>query len=360
MPSPGPTGKIRADGVREKFLRGATALQELIEPMVTGKPYPIKGLVIYATNLFHSIPNVERTKQALKNLDFVLVIDVLPQDHIAWADVVLPEATYLERFDELWACSHKTPYVALREPAVPALYDTKPAWWMARELGTRLGLASFFPFKTAEEYINTRLSSLSLTIDKLHELGGVTIQKGKPYLTDFEAEKTSPFATASQKIELYSEAMAKSGHPALPSYQPVAEPPPGMLRLVYGRSPVHTFAKTQNTPVLAELMPENSVWLNADVAATLGLKDGQKVMLENQDGARSGPVKVMATQRIRKDVVYMVHGFGHNAPDLKRANKRGASDTVLQTRYALDPISGGAGMRVNFVKLVAVSAGKEG
>ena len=48
----------------------------------------------------------------------------------------------------------------------------------------------------------------------------------------------------------------------------------------------------------------------------------------------------------------MVHGFGHNAPGLSRANGRGASDTALITNYVLDPISGGAGMRVNFVRLV--------
>jgi thiosulfate reductase / polysulfide reductase chain A len=359
VPSPGPTGKIRADGVRDRFLRGATAVQELIEPMITGNPYPIKGLVVYATNLFHTIPNVPRTKEALKKLDFLLVIDVLPQDHISWADVVLPEATYLERYDELWSCSHKTPYIALREPAIQPLYDTRPGWWMARELGNRLGLSDFFPFKTAEEYINTRLSSIGLSIDKLRAMGGVTIQQGKPYLADYEAEKASPFVTTSGKIELYSEAMTKSGHPALPSYEPVAEAPAGMLRLVYGRSPVHTFGKTQNTPVLSELQSENAVWLNEEVAATLGLKDGARVMIENQDGARSGPVLVKVTQRIRTDVVFMVHGFGHNAPGMKRAHKRGASDTALETTYVLDPISGGAGMRVNFVKLVSVNSAKE-
>jgi len=353
VPSPGPTGKIRADGVRQKFLRGATAMQELIEPMITGQPYPIKGLVVYGTNLFHTIPNVPRTKEALKKLDFVLAIDVLPQDHIPWADVVLPEATYLERYDELWACSHKTPYVALREPAIAPLYDTKPGWWMARELGNRLGLADFFPWTTAEEYINRRLSSLGLNIAKLREMGGVAVQKGKPYLADYEAEKASPFAaTASKKIELYSGALAQAGLTALPSYEPVAEAPAGMLRLVYGRSPVHTFAKTQNTPLLSELQPENALWINADVAASLGFQNGETVMLENQDGARSGPVKVRATQRIRKDVVYMVHGFGHDAPGMKRANRRGASDAALQTRYDLDKISGGAGMRNNFVRLV--------
>jgi len=347
---PGPTGKVRADGAREKFLRGGTAIQELIEPMITGKPYPIKGLIAYGVSLFHTIPNVPRTKEALKNLDFVMVVDTLPQDHVAWADVVLPEATYLERYDELWACGHKTPYIALREPAVEPYAQTKPAWWMVRELGIRLGLQDFFKWQTAEEYLNARLSSIGLNVAKLHEQGGIAIQKGKPWLADFENE--SPFATASKKVELYSEALAKANLKPLPEYEPPAEVPAGFFRLLYGRSPVHTFSRTQNTPILNELYPENEVWVNADVAAQLGLQNGQRVWVENQDGKRSGPVKVKATQRIRQDCVYMVHGFGHDAPGMKRAHKRGASDTALQTRYALDPVSGGAGLRVNFVKLV--------
>ena len=320
--------------------------------MVTGKPYPIKGLVVYGTNLLHTVPNVPRTKEALRKLDFVMSIDVLPQDHIAWSDVVLPEATYLERYDELWSCGHKTPYIALREPAVEPLGQSKPGWWMARELGIRLGLAEFFPFETAEEYLNQRLSSLGLNLDQLREQGGVVVQKGKPYLADFEKDNTSPFTTPSKKVELYSAALAHDKLDPMPVYEPVADVPQGYFRLLYGRHPLHTFAKTQNTPVLNELYGENEVWLNEDVAKTMGLQNGDRVMLENQDGARSGPIKVKATQRIRQDAVYMVHGFGHDAPGLTRAHKKGASDAVLQTRYALDPISGGAGLRVNFVKLV--------
>lgn len=77
-------------------------------------------------------------------------------------------------------------------------------------------------------------------------------------------------------------------------------------------------------------------------------------MLENQDGVQSGPIRVKVTERIRKDCVYMVHGFGHDAPGMTRAHKRGASDAALQTRYALDPICGGAGLRVNFIRLLKV------
>ncbi|MCB0183109.1 MAG: molybdopterin-dependent oxidoreductase, partial [Caldilineaceae bacterium] len=346
----GPTGKARADGARGSFLRGATALQELIEPMISGEPYPIKGLIVYGVNLLHSLPNPERTKAALKALDFVLVIDVLPQEHVAWADMVFPEATSLERYDDLWTLPHKTPYIALREPAVEPLYETKPGWWMARELGLRLGLEKYFKWETAEEFINERLLSIGSNIEKLREAKGVITQKGKPYLADYNG--SSPFPTHSGKIEFYSEELALLGYDALPVYEPVAEPPAGYFRLLYGRHPVHTFAKTQNTPLLNELYGENDLWLNEDSAAAAGLANGDYVMLENQDGVQSGPVRVKATPRIRGDAVFMAHGFGQQAKGLTNAYGKGASDAALISQYALDPLSGGAGLRVNFVKLV--------
>ncbi len=346
----GPSGKARADGARTTFLRGATAMQELIEPMITGEPYPIKALIVYGANLLNTVPNVPRTLEALKQLDLVVAIDVLPQAHVAWADYVLPEATSLERYDELSTVAHKTPYIALREPAVAPLYDTKPGWWIARELGLRVGLDAFFKWETIEEYLNARLMSIGSNMEQMHAQKGIIVQKGKPYLEDFNG--ASPFATKSGKIELYSAELALAGHDPLPVYTPVEEPPQGYFRLLYGRHPVHTFAKTQNTPLLNELYPENEVWVNADAAAAQGLQDGQYVWLENQDGARSGPIKIKVTQRIRPDAVFMAHGFGQQAPGLTRANGKGASDTQLQTRYVLDPISGGAGMRVNFVRIV--------
>jgi thiosulfate reductase/polysulfide reductase chain A len=64
-------------------------------------------------------------------------------------------------------------------------------------------------------------------------------------------------------------------------------------------------------------------------------------------------VKVLATERIRPDCVYLVHGFGHTAVRLRRAYGRGASDAALVTRAATDPLMGGTGMHVNFVSLEA-------
>jgi len=75
-------------------------------------------------------------------------------------------------------------------------------------------------------------------------------------------------------------------------------------------------------------------------------------VLENQDGVKSLPIKLRATEGIRRDCVYMVHGFGNTSKQLRRAYGRGASDTGLMTRVQVDPIMGGTGMRVNFVRLL--------
>jgi thiosulfate reductase/polysulfide reductase chain A len=324
-------------------------MQELIEPMITGEPYPIKALIVSGVNLLNSIPMVERTIEALKQLEFVLVIDVLPMEHVAWADIVMPEATILERYEELSTIAHKTPYISLREPAVEPFYDTKPSWWIAREIGLRTGLEKFFKWETAEEFINERLATIGSSIEKMRASEGIIVQKPKAYFEDFGT--TSPFHTPTGKIQLYSHELELAGFDPIPTYEPVEEPPEDYFRLLYGRHPVHTFAKTQNTPLLSELYSENEVWINAAAAKKLKIKDGATVILENQDGVESTPVKAKVTERIRPDAVFMVHGFGHNAEGLTQANGMGASDTVLQSRYVLDPISGGAGMRVNFVRI---------
>jgi thiosulfate reductase/polysulfide reductase chain A len=140
----------------------------------------------------------------------------------------------------------------------------------------------------------------------------------------------------------------------VPIYHKPAEPPPGSFRLLSGRSPVHTFSRTQSNRVLSDMMDENEVWINADVARRMDLKSGDYVRLKNQDAVISNRVRVKATQRIRSDCVFMVHGFGHTSRGMKHAFQKGASDAQLITRYVTDPLMGGTGMNVNFVTLEPV------
>jgi thiosulfate reductase/polysulfide reductase chain A len=340
-------GKVDNPGGKYPFANEAITTG-IRDATLTGKPYPIKGWMTYATNLLMALPNDAETINAIKNLDLIVVIDVIPTEMAGWADVVLPESTYLERFDELNPELFRDPFVALRQPVVPSPHDQKPNWWIARELAGKLGLGSYYPWKTIEEYLDYRLTKAGLSFAALKQKGVI---RGTPQPVFFEDGVKPEFATESGKIEFYSTTLGDRGFDPVPKFTRPAEPPPGTFRLIFGRAPVHTFGRTQSNPILNEMMDENEVWLNADVAARMGVAHGSYVTLKNQDGVVSNRVRVKATERIRPDCIYMVHGFGHTAVRLRRAFGKGASDAQLVTRYATDPLMGGTGMNVNFVSI---------
>ncbi|MDZ7345683.1 MAG: molybdopterin-dependent oxidoreductase, partial [candidate division KSB1 bacterium] len=121
------------------------------EATLTGQPYPIKGWMVYATNLMHALPNEEETIRAIQNLDLMVVIDVIPAEIAGWADVVLPESVYLERYDDLNVEWFREPFVALRQPVVDSPHDQKPNWWIAKKLAEKLGLGHYFPWNDIDE-----------------------------------------------------------------------------------------------------------------------------------------------------------------------------------------------------------------
>ncbi len=318
------------------------------EATLTGKPYPIKSWFVYATNLLHALPNEEETIRAINNLDLLVVIDIIPSEITGYADVVLPESVYLERHDDLNVEWFREPFVALRQPVMESPYDTKPNWWMAKRLAELLGLGHFYPWNTIEEYLRYRIEAAGLNFDQLKKDG---IIRGERQPIFFSEGIPAEFSTPSGKIEFYSVQLAQAGFDPVPVYTKPAEPPPGSFRLLYGRSPVHSFSRTQSNRLLSEMMDENEVWINADIARRMGVRTGEYVRLKNQDGTVSNKVKVLATERIRTDCVYMVHGFGHTSKALRHAFGKGASDAQLITRYVNDPLMGGTAMNVNFVTI---------
>ena len=269
-----------------------------------------------------------------------------------WADVVLPECTYLERYDSMRDSPHRKPAIALRIPAVEPKYESKPAYWMARELANRLGKGGYFPFEKLEDLLDWQLKQMGSSLEEMKKAGVKTWEREVDDLFFGEGEDIS-FWTNTGKIELYSTAMENEGFGPLPVYTPHPEPPEGFYRLIYGRAPMHTFSRTSNNANLFDLMDENSLWVNPRVAREWGLSSGQYIHMKNQDGVETDfPIKVRITERIRWDSVYMVHGFGHADKKLTRTYGRGANDTKLITNVMMDPVMGGTGMRGNFVTFV--------
>lgn len=350
-------GKTRADGVGGDVPFGHEGLvNRMRDATRTGKPYPIKAWMVYGTNLLANTPGPKETLAAMEKLDFIMAVDVLPSEITGYADVVFPECTYLERHDDFRIASTDVDFIQYRQPVVPPLKGTKPGWWIAKELGRRLGLGKYFPWKDYQEYLDKRISLAKLSGSDLHQRG-VLVREGGPRF--FEEGAPARFWTKSRKIELFSQTLLQKGFDPVPRYTRHEQPPLGNYRLIYGRAPTHTFNYTQNNKLLLDHFPENTAWMNAREARGQGLRDGDWIRLKNRDGVLSLPVRVKVTEGIRPDCVYLVHGFGHTDGRLSLAVRRGASDNALMSRYEIDPLCGATGMRVTFVEVTKVSGAAE-
>ena len=319
----------------------------------------IKGWFVCGTNLIHTIPNQQRTLEALQNQELVVVVDTMPMEITGYADVVLPECTYLERYDDLRAAPYRNASIALRMPAAKPKYHSKPASWIAQKLGERLGLKDYFNYQDYDEVLDWQLVQIGSSLREMRKKGVIVMEREEKDMY-MDESKNQKFNTPTGLIELYSYELEDEGFDPLPNYTAHPEPPEGYYRLNYGRAPMHTFAKTNNNPYLQNIMDENCIWMNPAIAKEWGLKNGQNLWLKNSHGKVSTyPGKVRITERMGPDSVYMVHGFGHSDERLSATYGKGISDSELITEASIDPIMGGTGMRGTFVTFLTQKPGKE-
>jgi thiosulfate reductase/polysulfide reductase chain A len=327
-----------------------TVSQALIEASAGPDAY-YKGWIVYGTNLPSSIPGIRPTlQQAAQSLELIVVVDTLPAEITGYADVVLPECSYLERYDVIRNSGARLPSLALRMPAFEPRYQSRPGWWIAREIGLALDLDKYFPWKDYKEVLDWQFKQVGSSLEEMQRIG----VKHFPRKTPLYFDKRHPprFWTPSGRIELYSQQLADAGFDPIPRYTQPLDPPENFYRLNYGRIPAHTFGKTTNNPLLFQLAPENTLWINPMVARHWRLKSGHYVRLRNQDGITSNPVRVRVTERTGPDAVFMAHGFGQRPHKLRLTQGAGADDSELMSRLLIDPIMGATGMRGNFVTFV--------
>jgi anaerobic selenocysteine-containing dehydrogenase len=122
-----------------------------------GDPYPIDTLMIFMANMaWNSSMNPGEARRMLndKNEDgeykipFLVVCDAFQSETTAFADLVLPDTTYLERHDVMSMLDRPIsefdgPMDSVRIPVLPVTGDCKPFQEVLIELASRLKLPAF-------------------------------------------------------------------------------------------------------------------------------------------------------------------------------------------------------------------------
>jgi len=313
----------------------------------TGQPYPIKALISYRYDPMASLPDPEAQKTYLDNLDLLVSIDVNYSETGWFSDVILPEATYLERSNILATQKGVKPSFLIRRQAVAPRFDSKPGWEIFTLLAEKMGVGNYFPYRSIEDIWTYQLEGTGLTLQDFAAKGFVSLTD-KPVFQDRDNLK---FKTPSGKIELISQALAKNNFPSFAPYIRPKKPDEGYFRLTFGRSPVHTHAQSQNISYLNEILSENSLWINDRKASEIGIENND--LVEVSSDSYVGMIKACVTPYIHPEAVYMLHGFGNEIPLKKRSYGKGIRDTKLETGLleTVDPVGGGVAYLECMVKV---------
>jgi thiosulfate reductase/polysulfide reductase chain A len=331
----------RVDGVGTKFKHFDTGpgLMHLLFPAIlSGEPYPMGAYIAYRHDPLTSLPDPDVMKQALDKLDLIVSIDVNYSETAWYADVILPEATFLERGSIIAEKKGAKPNLQLRDQCISPRFDSRPAWWIFREILRRLGKSEALEFETLEDIWNYQLEGTGISLDELRSKGVLGLVSKEERR---DRDTGLGFKTKSGKIELVSPALDEAGLPSLaPFYDPPANEP-GQFNLVFGRVAYHNHAHTMNNPLLNELMSENALWINKATGGELGIGDGDTIEVKANGYSTKGKVKL--TEFIHREAAFMVHGFGRTVPLQTRTYGKGMADQRLMkgklTSY--DPAGGG-------------------
>jgi thiosulfate reductase/polysulfide reductase chain A len=330
---------LRLDGTPWKYPLVPLKLgvfQELRDSIVSGEPYQAHGWFISRQNPIMSLPDRAKTLEAFGKMDFIATVDIVMNDTAWFSDVVLPEASYLERYDPLLPVGDK---VFIRQPVIEPQGEAKSALWIYKQLGERLGLGDYFQYEDEEDYIRQQLKPLGVSLEEVKE-------KGYAEMPAEEQVGEITFNTPSGKIEVYSETLKNAGFSPWPTWEEPPMPKEDEFYLLTGKVAQHTQFGTQNNQLLHKYSDEPRLWMNAKTVAKLGLTDGEWVEVTSPVGAVH--IMLLATEAIRPDCVYLTPGYGHISKGLKTAFGIGASDSTLHVTYT-DPISGGQALSQTFV-----------
>jgi thiosulfate reductase/polysulfide reductase chain A len=330
---------LRLDGVPWKYPLVPLKLgvfQELRDAILTDEPYPAHGWFIARQNPIMSIPDRGKTMKAFGKMDFIATVDIIMNDTAWFSDVILPEASYLERYDPLLPVGGKA---FIRQPVIEPQGEAKSALWIYKQLGERLGLGDYFQYEDEEDYLRQQLKPLGVSLEEVKK-------KGYAEMPEEETDGEITFNTPSGKIEVYSETLKNAGFSPWPTWEEPPYPSEGQFYLLTGKVAQQTQFGTQNNQLLHKYSDEPRLWMNTKTAAQLGLADGDWVEVTSQVG-RAHTI-LLATEAIRPDCVYMTPGYGHLSKGLTTAYGVGASSSVLHVTYT-DPISGGQALSQTFV-----------
>jgi formate dehydrogenase major subunit len=278
----------------------------VVEIMKAIRDGTIKGMYILGENPAMSDPDLNHARQALSELEHLVVQDLFLTETAVYADVILPASAWPEKDGTVTNTNRQ---VQMGRAALPLPGDAKVDWWITQEIARRIGLN--WNYKHPSE-IYTEMASLMPSLDnisweRIERESAVTYPADAPDKPgrDVVFDKGFPRPGGFGKL------VAAKLQP--PDETPDQEYP---FILTTGRQLEHwhTGAMTRRAAVLDALEPAAVASLSRGTFQKLGIKPGDVVRVTT----RRGEVELNSRQddAIPDGVVFIPFAFVEAAANI--------------------------------------------
>lgn len=314
-----------------------------LDAVLSGKPYPIRALLIMGSNSLVSRSEPLRWLEALKKIDFTVAVDLFMTPTAQMADIVLPAASWLETDDV--ADIHFVWCVLVRQK-MASIGECRDDKQIIIDLAHRMGMRDAFPWRDVREYCDWVLKDTGITFDDFKKLG---IIKGEMRYRKYEQQG---FATPSGKFELHCSTLESMGFDPLPHF---VEPPQSpystpelfksypLIITTGGRVQAFFHSEGRQIKSLRKLNPDPLLEMHPAAAESLGVKDGDWVWIESPTGKTRH--KARLTTGIHPGVVHAQHGWWFPEKGPPEYGFKDANVNLLTGDMPYDPHTGSESWR---------------
>ncbi|MGI3101844.1 DMSO/selenate family reductase complex A subunit [Vibrio alginolyticus] len=330
---------------------------------------PIKMIFSLAGNyLTNQNPNVNRAAKVLEDeskVELIVVSDLYMSPSAQYADLVLPETAFTERWNigETWGTGS---YLVLSEKLVEPDFERRSDYDWLCDVAKKLGVYDeFSEGRTEKEWIEwvwkeTRKLHANDNLPTFEEFQKTRrfAFKGSTYVAfedNVKDVEKFPFDTPSGKIEIFSKRLYDMNHPEIPALSHYVPSPESFadeltkefpLQLITWKPKNRANSTQFKNPWLQEVM-QQELWMNPIDADKRGIKHGDTIKVFNSRGTVEIPVKV--TPRIVPSVVAMANGAWRKLND-KGIDVGGCPNTLSSER--ITPLAKGNSHQTMLVEVV--------